>query len=50
MIPDEFTYAFIKARVCYVVQKHILLYWVKSSFYPESSQYSQDMIQKKGRK
>ena len=29
----------IKARVCNIVQKHILLYWVKWSFYPESSQY-----------
>ena len=29
----------IKARVCNVVQKHILLYWVKWSCYPESSQY-----------
>ena len=29
----------VKARVCDVVQKHTLLYWVKLSCYPESSQY-----------
>ena len=28
-----------KARVCNGVQKHILLYWVKWSCYPESTEY-----------
>ena len=38
----------VKARVCNVVQKHILLYWVKWSCYPESSQYI--MYSEKGTK
>ena len=38
----------LKARVCNVVQKHILLYWVKWSCYPESSQYI--MYSEKGTK
>ena len=42
-----FLYSF-KARVCNVVQKHILLYRVKWSCYPESSQYI--MYSEKGMK
>ena len=41
-------HARIKARVCNVVRKHILLYWVKWSCYPESSQYI--MYSEKGTK
>ena len=45
---SENDFAFIKARVCNAVQKHILLYWVKWSCYPESSQYI--MYSEKGTK